>query len=135
MLQKPRFLALLGALLLLAVAPASSSDLESQVRQVVARSGGEVCVALRTLDGEVELLLDADKRLHAASTMKVPVMVELFRQAEAGELGLDDTMLVDTTFESIVDGSPYELTVGEDSDGQVYSLSEPGRACACSTKR
>ena len=29
-------------------------------------------------------LIDPDKEFHAASTMKVPVMIELFRQAEAG---------------------------------------------------
>ena len=33
--------------------------------------------------GAIELLIDADKPFHAASTMKVPVMIELFRQAHA----------------------------------------------------
>ena len=54
------------------------------MRAIVAASGAEVAVAYRTLDGRAELFLDADTPFHAASTMKVPVMIELFRQAHAG---------------------------------------------------
>jgi beta-lactamase class A len=52
--------------------------------------------------------------------MKVPVMIELFRQAEAGLLGLDEPLTVKNEFRSIVDGSPYQLSVGDDSDAEVY---------------
>ncbi|MEM1248382.1 MAG: serine hydrolase [Acidobacteriota bacterium] len=106
----------------LAATASWSSTLDREINALIEASGAEVAVALRTLDGRQELLVSEDLVLHAASTMKVPVMIELFRQAEAGELGLDDTMLVSTTFKSIVDGSPYELTADEDSDGQVYAL-------------
>ncbi|MEM6703455.1 MAG: serine hydrolase [Acidobacteriota bacterium] len=106
----------------LAATASWSSTLDREINALIEASGAEVAVALRTFDGRQELLVSEDLVLHAASTMKVPVMIELFRQAEAGELGLDDTMLVSTTFKSIVDGSPYELTADEDSDGQVYAL-------------
>jgi beta-lactamase class A len=52
--------------------------------------------------------------------MKVPVMIEAFRQAEAGQRSLDAPIRVGNTFKSIVDGSPYELSATEDSDGEVY---------------
>jgi beta-lactamase class A len=52
--------------------------------------------------------------------MKVPVMIELFRQAEAGTLSLDEPLLVKNEFHSIVDGSVYHLSVGDDSDAEVY---------------
>jgi beta-lactamase class A len=101
-------------------------SLEASIRSLIAQSGAEVAVAFRTLDGSHELLIDADKSFHAASTMKVPVMIELFRQADAGRLKLDDALLIRNEFHSIVDGSPYKLSEGDDSDSAVYaSLGKP----------
>ena len=99
----------------------SPPPLESQVRALIAASGAEVAVAYRTLDGKAELLIDPDKSFHAASTMKVPVMIELYRQAEAGTLKLDDPLPIRNDFRSIVDGSPYKLSEGDDSDREVYA--------------
>jgi beta-lactamase class A len=97
------------------------STLESRVRALITASGAEVAVAFRTLDGTSELLIDPDKPFHAASTMKVPVMIELFRQAETGTLKLDEPLLIRNDFRSIVDGSPYKLSEGDDSDREVYA--------------
>jgi beta-lactamase class A len=98
-----------------------SQNLEARVRSVIDKSGAEVAVAFRTLDGRNELLIDVDKPMHAASTMKVPVMIELFRQAETGTLKLDEPLPIRNEFKSIVDGSPYALSVGDDSDREVYA--------------
>jgi beta-lactamase class A len=114
------FLSLAGAL----VVQASTSpmlSLESQLRQLIASSGAEVAIAYRTLDGKTELLLDGDQSFHAASTMKVPVMIELFRQARSGALSLDEPLTIRNEFRSIVDGSPYKLSEGDDSDTEVYA--------------
>ena len=73
--------------------------------------------ALATRDA---VMIEPDKVLHAASTMKVPVMIELFRQAEAGQLRLEDPLPIVNEFHSIVDGSVYQLKVGDDSDTEVY---------------
>ena len=99
----------------------SPATLESKVRALIAESGAEVAVAYRTLDGKSELLIDPDKSFHAASTMKVPVMIELFRQVETGKLKLDDPLPIRNEFRSIVDGSPYKLSEGDDSDLEVYA--------------
>ncbi len=111
------FIILLAAL----AAAQSPTALESKVRSLIAESGAEVAVAYRTLDGKTQLLFDADKTFHAASTMKVPVMIELFRQAEAGMLKLDDPLPIRNEFRSIVDGSLYKLSEGDDSDLEVYA--------------
>lgn len=103
------------------LASVQPSPLETRVRALIAKSGAEVAVAFRTLDGTTELLIDADKTFHAASTMKVPVMIELYRQAEAGTLKLDEPLTIRNQFRSIVDGSPYSLSVGDDSDREVYA--------------
>ena len=101
--------------------PPSTATLESAVRALVTSSGAEVAVAFRTLDGHEELLLDPDKPFHAASTMKVPVMIELFHQAADGRLRLDDPLPIRNEFSSIVDGSPYKLSDGDDSDKELYA--------------
>ena len=74
----------LAAVLLAQASTSAPPSLEDQLRQIIKPSGAEVAVAYRTLDGRTELFLDADKPFHAASTMKVPVMIELFRQAAGG---------------------------------------------------
>lgn len=114
-------IALLLASSLLAQSAASSATLESRVRELIAASGAEVAVAFRTVDGRHELLIDPEKAFHAASTMKVPVMIELYRQARAGSLSLDDPLPIRNEFHSIVDGSPFALDVGDDSDKEVYA--------------
>ena len=98
-----------------------TSRLEDQLRRIISGSGAEVAVAYRSLDGRAELLLDADKPFHAASTMKVPVMMELFRQARIGTLSLDESLPIRNQFRSIVDGSRYSLSEGDDSDSEVYA--------------
>jgi beta-lactamase class A len=107
-------------LLVLLLAQAPAPDLKTRVQKLIDSGGAEVAVAVRTLDGRTEILIDADKSFHAASTMKVPVMIELFRQAEAGRLKLDEQLPVRNEFHSIVDGSVYKMDVSDDSDGEVY---------------
>jgi beta-lactamase class A len=98
-----------------------SSALENDVRAAITASGAEVAVALRTLDGGAALAIDADKPFHAASTMKVPVMIELFRQAAEGRVSLEDPLPIRNQFTSIVDGSTYKLSEGDDSDKEIYA--------------
>jgi len=107
-------------LLLLLQAP-PAQGLETRVRKLIDASGAEVAVAMRTLDGRSALLIDPDKKFHAASTMKVPIMIELFRQADAGTLRLDEPLPIKNEFHSIVDGSVYQLSVGDDSDAEMYA--------------
>jgi beta-lactamase class A len=99
---------------------AEASGLAERLQQLATEAGAQIGVAARTLDGTDELLLNADEAFHAASTMKVPVMIELFRQVEQGALSLDDRLAITTEFASLVDGSPYTLTVDDDSDRDIY---------------
>jgi beta-lactamase class A len=88
--------------------------------KLIGESGAEVSVAYRTLDGSEEWMHEADKVFHAASTMKVAVMVELFRQESARLLSLSDELEIRNSFQSVVDGSPYAMDFGDDSDDTVY---------------
>jgi beta-lactamase class A len=96
--------------------------LESQVRTLIEQSGQEVAVFYQDLASPDSLRLFTDVRMHAASTMKVPVMIQLFHDRDEGLLTLDDSLEVRTTFSSIVDGSPYDLTPEADSDTTLYLL-------------
>ncbi len=100
---------------------AAQSRLETEVAALIASSGAEVAVAMRTLDRRDELLIRPDVSFHAASTMKVPVMIELFNQARNGRVRLEAPLPVINEFHSIVDGSPYVLGIEDDSDVDVYS--------------
>jgi beta-lactamase class A len=107
-------------LLSLFLVQSPAPELKARVQKIIDASGAEVAVVMRTVDGKSELLIDPDKNFHAASTMKVPVMIELYRQAGAGMLTLDDPLPIKNQFHSIVDGSVYQLSVGDDSDAEVY---------------
>jgi beta-lactamase class A len=102
------------------VVRAGELPVRAEIERLIGDSGAEVAVAFRTLDGREELLIQPDVSFHAASTMKVPVMIELYRQARAGFFKLDDRMPVTNTFRSIVDGSPYVLNPADDSDTEMY---------------
>jgi beta-lactamase class A len=82
----------------------------------------EIGVYYRDLEGADSFLVNPDLRMHAASTMKVPVMIQLFQDRDQGLLSLDDSMEVTTTFSSIVDGSPYTLSAEVDGDSTLYEL-------------
>ncbi|WP_165249568.1 serine hydrolase [Paludisphaera soli] len=103
-------------------APARAESFEEKVVALVAPHGPEavVEVALHDLATGETVLIRADEPIHPASTMKVPVMMEVYRRAEAGGLGLDDEIEVKNTFASIVDGSHYALDVADDSETTLY---------------
>ena len=96
-----------------------SAIIRARIAQV---PGAEVGLAFRRLDGTDSLYIEADSEFHAASTMKVPVMIELFRQIDHGSLSLDTPILVENQFKSIVDSSTYALDPGDDSDSAMYKL-------------
>jgi len=93
---------------------------ESAVQARIAKSGADVAVFFKTLDGKVQWEVRADDVFHAASTMKLPVMIELFHQVQEGKVKLTDTLLIKDEFHSIVDGSPYMLNASDDSEGELY---------------
>ena len=126
--RKSRYVAsILAAVIFIAAAciPARAQDAnltaaEIAIQERVAKSGADVSVYFRTLDGNSEWYLLADDSFHAASTMKVPVMIELFHQAKVGKVKLDDAIPIKNEFHSIVDGSVYTLSAPDDSEAELY---------------
>ncbi len=97
-----------------------SAILYKSIQHLADSLHAEIGVAFYDLETGASFNFNERWMLHAASTMKVPVMIEVFRQAEAGKFKLDDSLLVNNEFKSIVDGSPYSMDIGEDSDESIY---------------
>lgn len=95
--------------------------LEGQITEVIASAEGRFAVVFEEYGNPTNRLsINEHMVFHAASTMKTPVMVELWRQAATGERSLDDSILVRNTFFSIVDGSPYEMDISRDGGDDLY---------------
>lgn len=65
--------------------------------------------------------ISGDTVFHAASTMKTPVMMEVFKKISEKKFKLNDTILLENDFTSIVDGSKFSLSIDEDSGEKLYS--------------
>lgn len=94
--------------------------LAAAIDSIAGASGAEVAVFFDDLSDREPFGLEADLRMHAASTMKIPVMFQLYRDHQAGLLQLDDSIEVTRTFHSIVDGSAFELDDSSDSETALY---------------
>ncbi len=104
----------------LAFSTGKIENLKKRLESEIQPSGAEVGLALKDLESGEELLIHAEEVMHAASLMKVPVMIEVFKQAGRGKFALEDKILVENRFKSIVDGSSYSLLVADDSDDDIY---------------
>lgn len=112
-----------GSMRGLAVEAAGPSSLESSLRRQIrelAPDTAEVAVAWMDLETGDSVLIDARTPMHAASTMKIPVMIEVFRRIDAGETTLTAEVPVRNRFRSIADTSTYQLDPAEDSDPEIY---------------
>lgn len=93
------------------------SELETYINQFKDKT---IALAVHDLETGGEILINADESFHPASTIKVHVMMEVFRQAEAGLFSPDDCLPLVNSFTSIADGSKYSLDVKDDSETTLY---------------
>lgn len=96
------------------------ADLEQEIKEAFAEGGGVFAMAFKDLSTGEELLINAHESFHAASTMKTPVMIELYKQSAQGRFSLADSIVVKNEFYSIVDSSLYSLSVDDDSESELY---------------
>ncbi len=90
------------------------------IQDRVAKSVADVGIAFETLDGRLTWSSRGDDVFHAASTMKIPVMIELFHQVREGKVKLSDHLLIRNEFHSLVDGSVFTLKPDDDSETDLY---------------
>jgi beta-lactamase class A len=105
---------------LIAIPQSPDSLVERIGTRIAQEQGAQVGLAYIDLASGDTLFLNADTSFHAASTMKVPVMIELFRRANTGSFRMNQGLLLVNQFASLADGSPYALDPDSDSDSTLY---------------
>ena len=96
----------------------SMTEVETYIAQF---SDKTIAVSVYDLATGGEIHINADQAFHPASTFKVHVMMEVFRQAEEGLFSLDDGLQIINSFTSIADESKFSLDVNDDSETTLYS--------------
>ncbi len=92
-----------------------TTPLEEKLRALIGEK--DVAVSSRDLEKDVTVELRAHEVFHAASTMKLPVMMAL--HAREG-VDMEEKLLVANRFRSIVDGSGFELDPKDDEDRWTF---------------
>ena len=81
---------------------------------------GAVAVALHDYESGLEFALEGDRVFHAASTIKVALLLAIYKLAGEGRLHLDDTLHVRNRFRSLADGGVFRVAANRDGDGAVH---------------
>ena len=92
-------------------------ELETLALKNKARAIG---VALHDLETGFRFSLRGDRWFHAASTIKVAVLLAVFRAADQGRFRLDDSLHVRNRFFSAADGSLFRLSQDRDATPELY---------------
>jgi len=100
----------------------SIANLTSEIENKISEIEGNIALAFLDLSNDKKsIMINVNESFHAASTMKVPVMIELYKQQHQGLINLNDSILLTNEFKSIVDGSLYSMDIGDDSDDFIYN--------------
>jgi len=114
----------------------SPVDLASTFNEEVERLSTEskaraIAVAVHDFESGLKLSMRGDRWFHAASTIKVAVLLAVFRAADESKLHLDDSLHVRNRFVSAADGSPFRLSPDSDAMPGLYQFL--GRTAKIST--
>lgn len=83
-------------------------------------SGARFGIFFKDLASGRTLSKNSSVSMHAASTMKTPVLLEVLRRVDSGTLAFTDEVLVKNEFKSLVDGSPFSIGL-EEGDGPTMT--------------
>src|SRR6201989_2451294 len=66
-------------------------------------------VAIHDYETGLRLSINADRRFHAASTMKVAILLAIGKAIDEGRLRPNDTLHVRNRFRSAIDRTPFRI--------------------------
>lgn len=95
-------------------------SLKENIETELSKQEGIFAVAFKDLSTSKTLLINDTVTFHAASTMKTPVLIEVYEQAAERKFSLSDSLLIKNEFKSIVDGSSFSLDSVDDSETELY---------------
>jgi beta-lactamase class A len=99
---------------------AKIAALRVALAEIASGSGAQFGIWFKDLSSDLSLSQNSSLSMHAASTMKTPVLLELLRRVDERSLKLTDELPVKNEFMSLVDGSPFSIGL-EDNDGPTVA--------------
>jgi beta-lactamase class A len=79
-------------------------------------------VAVRDYETGFRFAMNADRQFHAASTIKVAILLATGKAIEEGRVRLEDTLHIRNRFLSAVDGTPFRIDAESDGYPQLHRL-------------
>jgi beta-lactamase class A len=99
----------------------ASDSLRRQILEIAEHAGAqEIAVAFFDIQQQAEWSHQGERWFHAASTIKVPVLLGVFAAIEKGRLTEFSRVHVRNRFLSVVDGSPFRIETQRDSTPEVH---------------
>src|SRR5215471_1203673 len=99
-----------------------SSTFNEEVERLSAASrASAIGVAVHDFESGLRFSLRGDRWFHAASTIKVAVLLAVFRATDEGRLRLDDWLHVRNRFFSAADGSLFRVSQDRDATPELYA--------------
>src|SRR5688572_1691233 len=96
--------------------------LRSEIHRIQKESGAQaIAVALHDLETGFELRYHPDRWFHAASTIKVPILLGAFAAIDRGELLPHSRVHIRNRFLSCVEDIPFRVESGRDSNSAVHN--------------
>jgi beta-lactamase class A len=97
------------------------TDLASRISEIAESASAEsVAVAFYDYETEIGFSYHGDIWFHAASTIKVPVLVTVFQAIADGRFELGSRLHVRNRFISVINGESYSLTTSRDANSAVH---------------
>ena len=99
----------------------ASANLREQLEIIREQSKSRaIAVGLHDLHTGFRFSLSGDRSFHAASTIKVAVLLAIFRAADEGRLRPDDSLHLRNRFFSAADGSVFHVSPDRDATPELY---------------
>jgi beta-lactamase class A len=96
--------------------------LRERINEIKRDSGADaLAVAVRDVETSVEFDYESDRWFHAASTIKVPILLGVFGAVHAGELLPQSRLHVRNRFRSAHDGSIFRVDPERDANAVVHT--------------
>jgi beta-lactamase class A len=100
----------------------TEANLRDTIRSLADEAGATaVAVAVHDFEHEMSWRLNGDRWFHAASTIKVPVLLGVFDAIDEGRLQPYSRIHIRNRFLSVADGSPFRVESGRDANAEVHA--------------
>jgi beta-lactamase class A len=97
------------------------SRLIQRIQEISTRAGfSAVAVSFHDFATTVSFSFHGDRWFHAASTIKVAILLAVFKAVDEGQLKLDSRLHVRNRFRSIADGSVFRVSSDRDGDTELH---------------